>query len=75
MAEKYYLGKNGQEFKTPEDAEKYGEGLEGYREVTIKEEKITYEKLTGKEAPVSPVDHVLDAVPDAVPENPDAKKA
>lgn len=56
---KYFLGKNGQEYIQPEDAELYGGGLEGWREVTIKEEKITYQKLTGKEIPESPVDNVL----------------
>jgi hypothetical protein len=69
--QKYYLGKNGNEYATPEDAEKYGEGLVGFREVTIKEEKITYQKLTGKEPPVSPVDNIIDKV---VTEKSDAEK-
>jgi hypothetical protein len=64
---RYYLAKNNQEYTNPEDCVKYGGGLEGYREVVEKVEKITYEKLTGNEAPLSPVDNVLPTPAPVVP--------
>jgi hypothetical protein len=56
---KYFLGNNGQEYLTPEDAEKYGEGLKAYRETTTEVKAVTYTEITGQKAPESPVDHVI----------------
>ena len=63
---KYYLGNNGLEYQTPEDAEKYGEGLKGYRETTTEIKAVTYTEMTGQPVPESPVDHVI-ATPAYVP--------
>lgn len=64
---RYFLGANGQEYATPEDAQKYGEGLVGYRDLIKTETKITYQELTGMPPPESPVDHVIEKKP--LPEN------
>ena len=64
---KYYLGNNGLEYQTPEDAEKYGEGLKGYRETTTEVKAVTYTEMTGQPIPESPVDHVIMASP-VIPE-------
>ena len=51
------------EYSTPEDAQKYGGGLKGYRETIVETKTVTYKEMTGLEPPESPVDHVITTPP------------
>ena len=50
----YYLGNNGLEFATEDDAKKYGEGLKGYR--TVRADRYEYVAPAYTPADVPPVE-------------------
>ena len=59
---RYFKGKNGLEYQNELDAQKYGDGCVGYREVVETVVPVTYTELTGQPAPESPVDHVIETI-------------